>query len=39
MKKKKYEKPTCKVIKIQQHKMLCSSPTQPESPWWGGEGG
>ena len=43
MKKKIYEKPTCKVIKIQQHQILCGSPVDPLQPdgvpWWDGEGG
>ena len=41
MKKKTYEKPTFKVIKIQQHQMLCDSPndsTPPDAPLWDGEG-
>ncbi len=32
MKKKTYEKPTMMVVEIQQHQILCGSPTPPEAP-------
>ena len=41
MKKKTYEKPTLTVTKVQHHKIICSSPSDPiqrEVPWWDGEG-
>ena len=42
MKKKTYEKLTCKVILLQHKTMLLAGsgdPIPPDAPWWGGEAG
>ncbi len=37
--KKRYEKPTMRVVELQQHQMLASSDPKRNAPWWDGEGG